>query len=142
MVASYGKQRNGFAPEAVNAPQENKPFHQNRQHLRTSFQLYHPQTGRGWWLKPGENNIGRGFDNDIVVTDLSVSRRHACIYVDGAHIYIRDTNSTNGIIVAGQKVKDAVLNLDCIFKLGKVELAVIKPAVEERARNTWTMTWD
>src|SRR5580698_4008246 len=102
MVASYGKEKNGFAPEAVNAPQEGKSYHHSRNMDHSPYQIYHPATGRGWWLKPGENTIGRGFNNDVVVTDLSVSRHHARIYVDGSHIYVKDAGSTNGIFVGGQ----------------------------------------
>ena len=142
MVASYGKQKPGYAFEAVNAPAESRPYSQTRQRDHSCFQVYHPHTGRGWWLKPGENTIGRGFDNDVVVTDLSISRHHARIYVDGPNVYIRDSGSTNGVIVAGQKVKDSVLTLDCIFKLGKVELAIIRPVADTGSRHNWMMTWD
>ncbi len=142
MVASYGKQRHGFAPEAINAPQEGRSLQHNRSVDHSPFQVYHPGSGRSWWLKQGENSIGRGFQNDIVVTDLSVSRHHARIYVNGQTIYIKDSNSTNGIFVSGQRVRECALQLDCIFKLGKVELAIIKPAVDDRSTDAWTMTWD
>jgi pSer/pThr/pTyr-binding forkhead associated (FHA) protein len=141
MVASYGKQRPGFAPEAVNAPHEGRSFHRRSPHEHSPYQIYHPGSGRGWWLKQGENTIGRGFDNDIVVTDLSVSRHHARIFVDGSHVYVKDSNSTNGIFVAGQRVKASILHLDCIFKLGKVELALVKPAIEDSGGRAWTV-WD
>lgn len=54
--------------------------------------------------------IGRSKENDIVVvTDLSLSRRHAVITkVEGAY-YLRDLRSSNGTLVNGQAVDGMVL---------------------------------
>ena len=48
--------------------------------------------------------LGRSRDSDIVVSDANVSRRHAEIRPSGAGWVIADMNSTNGVMVNGQKV--------------------------------------
>ncbi len=139
-MSALSGQRFGISPEAINAPLgagQRKPGFNH-----SSFQLFHPASGRAWWLKEGENKIGRGFENDIVVTDLSVSRAHARIYVDGSYVYIKDLNSTNGVFVAGSRVHDALLSLDALFKLGKVELVLIKPVQNDTEKNNWSALRD
>ncbi|MFE5483846.1 FHA domain-containing protein [Streptomyces sp. NPDC056527] len=45
--------------------------------------------------------LGRGADNDVVLSDGSVSRRHARVVRDGSGFRIEDLDSFNGIAVAG-----------------------------------------
>lgn len=143
MVASFGKQERGFFPEAINAPEDGKLCRNQGSMEHSAYQLYQVGSRRGWWLRAGENKIGRGFDNDIVVTDISVSRHHAVVYVEGAQVFIRDLNSTNGVYVGGTKVKDSVLYLDSIFKVGKVDMALIRPNVDNKEhQGGWSMIWD
>lgn len=56
-------------------------------------------------LTPGVLRIGRSRSNDLVLTDLLVSRRHAEIVVrpDGA-MTVRDLGSANGTFVGGQRL--------------------------------------
>jgi adenylate cyclase len=56
---------------------------------------------REYNLKAGKNTIGRGKDNDIVVSEISASRYHAEIDYDPKEdqLTIRDLESTNGTFV-------------------------------------------
>lgn len=56
-------------------------------------------------LKIGLNTMGRSSDNDVVVEDLYVSRRHCAILVhhDGACV-LHDTASKNGTFLNGSKI--------------------------------------
>lgn len=57
-------------------------------------------------LKYGNNYVGRFSDNDLVIDDGYVSRRHCCIVIhsDGrAEIF--DTASKNGTYVNGQRIE-------------------------------------
>lgn len=57
-------------------------------------------------LKPGLNSVGRMPDNDIVIADGSVSRRHCAIVVHatrGAEIH--DTASKNGTFLNGKRIQ-------------------------------------
>jgi FHA domain-containing protein len=65
--------------------------------------------------------IGREYGADIVVGDLRVSRRHACIALQGETYVILDLGSRNGTIVNGQKVRSAELSDGDVIHLGPVE---------------------
>jgi hypothetical protein len=56
-------------------------------------------------LKLGINTMGRSSDNDVLVEDLYVSRRHCVIMVhhDGACV-LHDTASKNGTYLNGTKI--------------------------------------
>ena len=53
--------------------------------------------------------LGRDPDSDIVVPVEAVSRRHASLERRGADCLIRDLGSTNGIVVGGRRVEEALL---------------------------------
>jgi hypothetical protein len=56
-------------------------------------------------LKVGLNTMGRSGDNDVVVEDLFVSRRHAAILVHHDHSFIlHDTASKNGTYLNGSRI--------------------------------------
>ncbi len=50
-------------------------------------------------LRNGKNTIGRSADNDIVIPDDSVSRRHAEIECQAGRVSIKDLGSKNGTFV-------------------------------------------
>ncbi|HET8674276.1 MAG TPA: MFS transporter [Blastocatellia bacterium] len=51
-----------------------------------------------------EINIGRATENAIILSDPSVSRRHALLRRRGGQYLILDTNSSSGVFVNGQRV--------------------------------------
>jgi hypothetical protein len=56
-------------------------------------------------LKPGLNTVGRMPDNDVVVPDAYVSRRHCAVLVhatDGCELH--DIASKNGTLLNGRKI--------------------------------------
>lgn len=56
--------------------------------------------GRRFPVKSGRNTIGRGVDNDVVLTDIAVSRRHLIIDSDGVTSFVMtDLGSGNGTLV-------------------------------------------
>jgi len=56
-------------------------------------------------LKVGLNTMGRSGDNDVVVEDLYVSRRHAAILVHHDNSYmLHDTASKNGTYLNGSRI--------------------------------------
>src|SRR5262245_4865161 len=56
-------------------------------------------------LKVGLNTVGRSPDNDVVVHDSYVSRRHCAVLVHaGSHAEVHDTASKNGTYVNGRKI--------------------------------------
>lgn len=62
--------------------------------------------------------IGRGPNNNLILEDRSVSRKHAVInYMDGRFI-LSDLNSTKGILVNGQKAHEITLQNRDRIKMG------------------------
>ncbi len=75
-------------------------------------------------LTAGEFRIGRGTENEVVLADFSVSRRHAAIRSESGTWFVQDLMSTNGIQVNGVSSKRAVLKAGDRIKVGIFELAV------------------
>jgi pSer/pThr/pTyr-binding forkhead associated (FHA) protein len=55
-------------------------------------------------LEPGVAHLGRAEDNDLVLTDIGVSRRHARILVQANGVWIEDLGSGNGTYCKGKRV--------------------------------------
>ncbi len=55
--------------------------------------------GRRFALRSGRTSVGRGVDNDVVLTDIAVSRKHLTIEFDGASYFLNDLGSGNGTMV-------------------------------------------
>lgn len=66
--------------------------------------------------------IGRLVDNDLVLDDRHISRRHAQIRAHSGRYKVVDLESTAGTKVNGRLIKEQVLNPGDLIKLAKVEL--------------------
>ena len=56
-------------------------------------------------MKVGINTVGRSPENDVIVQDSYISRRHCAILVHvGAGCELYDTASKNGTYVNGQRI--------------------------------------
>jgi len=73
-------------------------------------------------LVKAENNVGRGVDNDVVLLDLGVSRRHVTIVRHKDGFRMVDTGSGNGSYVNGEAVSEAELYDGDFIRLGGTEL--------------------
>ena len=60
-------------------------------------------------LREGMVHIGRADDNELVLADISVSRRHAKITVDSKQVFIEDLGSGNGTFYRGAQIQDQAL---------------------------------
>jgi SARP family transcriptional regulator, regulator of embCAB operon len=60
--------------------------------------------GQRYVLAGKATRIGRSSDNDIVLSDVKVSRHHAVITDDGTAFVITDLGSVNGVRVGGQRI--------------------------------------
>ena len=63
------------------------------------------QPERRMVLGPGVTHLGRAEDNDLVLPDIGVSRRHARIVVEAGGVRFEDLGSGNGTFVAGKRVE-------------------------------------
>lgn len=84
--------------------------------------------GKEYVLQEGETGVGRGIDNDVILTDVSVSRKHLRVLRDGANLVLRDLGSGNGTTVNGQRVHQIVLSEGDRIELGETVLVVRQPA--------------
>ena len=66
--------------------------------------------------------LGRGTDNDIVISDPGASRHHAEIVFNGDDWSVRDNNSTNGTFLNGEPVTQHVLRSGDVVELGTTRL--------------------
>ena len=74
--------------------------------------------------------IGREESNAIVLSDISVSRRHAQIEPSGNFFLIRDRGSTNGTFVNDLLVRAQVLNHGDTVRVGKYLIRVDSHVIE------------
>lgn len=71
--------------------------------------------------------LGRDNTADVVVNDVSVSRRHGRVERRGAEWYFVDLGSANGTFVDGQRVRDVALRHGQELKLGSAAFRVEGP---------------
>ena len=62
----------------------------------------HPE--RRVTLGQGVANPGRADDNDVVLTDIGVSRRHARVLVQPGGVFVEDLSSGNGTYFRGMRI--------------------------------------
>jgi len=78
--------------------------------------------GREFLIDKERFSIGSGTNNDLVVQDSTVSRRHCEIQLLPEGHVIRDMGSTNGTVVQGLRVAEAFLNRGSEIQLGQTRL--------------------
>jgi chromosome segregation ATPase len=76
-----------------------------------------------------KTTIGRTPDNDLQIDASFVSRHHAVLLITGQQTVIEDLNSTNGVLVNGQRVTRETLNDGDQVMIGKARFRfVVRPA--------------
>jgi tetratricopeptide (TPR) repeat protein len=85
------------------------------------------ESGKQFVLSVGDTGIGRGIDNDIILTDIAVSRKHAKIVRDGDALRFRDVGSGNGTLINGEKVFEKTLVDGDRIELGETVLVLRIP---------------
>jgi pSer/pThr/pTyr-binding forkhead associated (FHA) protein len=81
-----------------------------------------PDFGVVFVLRAPRLTLGRGEDNDVVLGDLKASRHHAELQeVQGAWS-VKDSGSSNGILIKGSSVRSAQLRSGDVFALGETEI--------------------
>jgi ABC-type multidrug transport system ATPase subunit/pSer/pThr/pTyr-binding forkhead associated (FHA) protein len=70
-------------------------------------------------LRAGRLRIGRLPDNDVVLDDLLVSRRHAELHRDDQSWQLVDLNSANGTFVNGQRISSATVDDQDVIGIGR-----------------------
>ncbi len=73
----------------------------------------------------GEIAIGRAPDNDLVLNDGQVSRRHALLFRAGEAIFLKDCGSSFGTYVNQEKVEDSIeIKVGDQIRIGGCEMTI------------------
>jgi SARP family transcriptional regulator, regulator of embCAB operon len=81
--------------------------------------------GQRYTLAGPVTRIGRNSDNDIVLSDIKVSRYHAVITASGTAFVITDLGSVNGVRVRGQRIEhSAALFAGDRIRIGEQEFTL------------------
>ena len=78
-------------------------------------------------------SIGRTNDNDIVLENRGVSRKHALIEFNNNAAVIIDNESLNGTFVNNRKISEEVLRNDDVITIGKYALVYHSEATQGNA---------
>ncbi|GAB4536704.1 MAG: hypothetical protein Tsb0020_51440 [Haliangiales bacterium] len=81
-----------------------------------------PQRGTEQLIASDVIRVGKAEDNDLTVTDETVSRVHLEIVRDAKGYLLRDLGSTNGTFLDGAEIKEAYLRAGSIVSAGATEL--------------------
>ena len=95
------------------------------------YELVYEAEGRPQRYKLAETavSLGRSSENEIVLNDFSVSRRHAVIRRERDIFIVQDQNSTNGIKVNGRFVTQAPLEPGDVLTIGTFSLTLREEGV-------------
>jgi len=80
------------------------------------------ESGQSWDFEQDLISLGAHHSCDVVLTDSTVSRRHAEIVRTREGVLLRDNGSTNGTFVGPVRIKEVFLAPDMHFKVGRTEL--------------------
>lgn len=87
---------------------------------------------RRFELEPGVNLIGRALENQVVVTDPSLSRSHARLELGDKQALLYDLASRNGTFLEGVRIASTRLRSGDVFRCGDVSFAFVDEDVVER----------
>ncbi len=86
--------------------------------------------------------LGRQESADIYLDDPKISRHHAQIYHDGKNFYIKDLNSTNGIKVNGERVREKKISPKDLIEIGDLSFEFNYPKiVPSKHKNSKSKHW-
>jgi len=81
-----------------------------------------PERGSEHFISSDVIRVGKASENDLVVTDDTVSRVHFEIVRDAKGYLLRDLKSTNGTFLDGAEIKEAYIRAGSVIGAGAAEL--------------------
>jgi pSer/pThr/pTyr-binding forkhead associated (FHA) protein len=87
-----------------------------------------------------EMSIGRLPKNDIVIDNLSVSRRHAVIQRTKKGYKVNDNGSKNGTFLNGKQIEESLLKDGDVITIGKYQIVFQAPTCEESSMDSLDQT--
>jgi DNA-binding NtrC family response regulator len=89
--------------------------------------------GREMVLQKAQAAVGTLAGNDLVLTDPTVSRRHAVVEERSDGYLLRDLDSTNGTFLDNVRVREGYISPGSVIRLGETEISFT--SLEERVEN-------
>jgi transcriptional regulator with PAS, ATPase and Fis domain len=96
-----------------------------------------PDQGKVFGLDAGTTLVGTHADNNLVLTDVTVSRYHLEIRVKREGIEVRDLDTTNGTKHGGVKVGQILITGATRIRVGKHTEIDIEPQDDKIALSEW-----
>ena len=87
-----------------------------------------PNEGARFTLTANDSVIGRHPDSTICLDDVTVSRRHAHLEMQGSDVVIRDLGSLNGTYVNQERIEEAVLAHSDEVQIGRYRMVFFESA--------------
>ncbi len=84
------------------------------------------QTGRTYALSEGTTRVGRHIRSQILLDDITVSRRHCRLQVERNQVTVEDEGSTNGTYVNGARMEVSSLHPGDRLMVGRFHLVVVR----------------
>ncbi len=99
-------------------------------------------SGKNIEITKDEILAGRSLDNDFVISDISVSRKHFKIKKEGDRFVISDMGSGNGIKVNGSKTTSTTLSDGDIISVGarQIKFEILNPDLKPKPQRTTKQT--
>ncbi|HEY6558119.1 MAG TPA: sigma 54-interacting transcriptional regulator [Polyangiaceae bacterium] len=117
---------------SVETESKPQPIVVNYSKIRVSV-VEGPDTGTAREVVSTTLRVGSSSDNDLALTDSTVSRHHCAIEPVQGGVRVRDEGSMNGVFIAGLRVYDAVVTSAVQVRLGNSALS-IEPLPETVSR--------
>ena len=86
-----------------------------------------PDAGKSFLLSAAQNVIGRDPSAQVVLSDQTVSRRHALIRIDADRSTIADLGSRSGTQVDGERITGVQITVGDHIVIGQSEFTLMKP---------------
>ncbi len=89
-----------------------------------------PNAGSRYVLEPSDGavtTIGRHPDSDILLDDITVSRRHAEVRQQGPAYWVYDVGSLNGTYLNRERIDHALLSSGDELQVGRFRLVFLAP---------------
>lgn len=98
--------------------------------------------GKNIEITKDEILAGRSLDNDFVISDISVSRKHFKIVKENNRFIVNDLGSGNGIKVNGSKVTSAELSDGDIISVGarQIKFEILNPELKQNQQRAKRQT--
>ena len=112
-------ERTGEAGTRVRTPRIVVRYSKVRVHVTRG-----PEAGLGVDVAGDVVRVGTAEDNDLVLTDDSVSRHHCELQPFEQGVRVRDLESTNGVFGGSHRIFDALLPFDERIRVGDTEVSI------------------